>query len=760
MRLAHFLSGWRMLIRRVALAAVFLNGLFIGTELRSDDWPQWRGANRDGVWRETGIVDAVPATGLKVSWRARIGRGYSGPVVAEGRVFVTDQVFEPEVERVLCFDETTGQVLWTHAYAVNYKDMEYGNGPRASPTVHDGRVYTLGTQGDLCCLDAATGRLHWQKDLEQEYDARIPRYGASVSPLVEGDVLIVCIGGQPNASVIAFDRIAGEERWKTLDDEAGYSAPIVVERGGCRQVVVWTAERIVSMNPVSGEVYWDEKWKASFDAAQVLATPVLRDDRLLFVMAWNRGSKMLQLEADKPAASLLWQTRSRPTTMMSTPMMIDEDYFYSIDNVGGLCCQKADSGDEVWRTDEVAGNSPNSNAHLTPNGDRVFLFNQRGQLISARISPNGYEETGRTLLVEPTAAFRAQGPLVWSHPAFANKHVIARNDRLLVRASLAADDYSAIDAQIGNAETKPRILADFTGRNSALALTYSPNGQNLAVATWSGKVWQLDIATGNEINPPLPPFRNTCVGVTYSRDGKLLAYVGGSEFEQGGDLSRTAKVMLWDLTANVLRGDLPGHTSLVTSAAFSPDGNTLATGSADRTIQLWDTNTKQVKAVLKGHTDAVWTLAYIDDTTLVSAGWDHTLRFWNPATGEETSTLTGHEGEILSLAVSPDGKTLATGSGDWTVRLWDTTTRKSTATLKGHTGSVYAVAFSPDGETIASGSGDETVRLWSVAGENEQSTLRGHQSGISAVAFSPDGGTLASAGRDDPVRLWKLTSAD
>lgn len=423
--------------RPLLIIAAVIN-LLVVSQLRSEDWPQWRGVNRDGVWRESGVVEAVPRGGLIVRWRAKISRGYSGPVVAKGRVFATDQVFNPEVERVLCFDEKTGEAIWQHSYPTGYEDMEYGNGPRASPTVHDGRVYTLGTQGDLCCLDATTGKLHWQKDLEQEYDADVPRYGASVAPLIEGDVVIICIGGKPNASVIAFDRISGEERWRALDDEAGYSAPIVIERGGCRQAIVWTAENIVSLNPRTGKIYWTEEWGASFDAAQVLATPVLHKDRLLFVMAFNRGSKMLQLDADKPAATLLWRTRSRPTTMMSTPMMLDDDYFYSIDNVGGPCCQKADSGDEAWRTDEVAWGSPNSNAHLTPNGDRVFLFNQRGQLISGRLTPEGYEETGRALLVEPTAAYRALGPLVWSHAAYANKHVYARNDRMLERVSRAA----------------------------------------------------------------------------------------------------------------------------------------------------------------------------------------------------------------------------------------------------------------------------------------------------------------------------------
>jgi len=741
-------------VRALLLLANAINLL----NANAEDWPQWRGTARDGVWRESGIVAAIPSTGLKVRWTAKIGRGYSGPVVAEGRVYVTDQVFDPEVERLLCFDEQSGKQLWSHSYPTDYKDMEYGNGPRASPTVHDGRVYTMGTQADFCCVNAVTGELLWQKDLEAEYNASVPRYGASVAPLVEGDVVIACVGGK-GASVLAFDRVTGVERWTALDDEGGYSAPIMVEHGGARQAIVWTAENIASLNPATGDVYWTQKWKATFDAAQVVATPVLHKDQLLFVMGWNRGARMLQLDADSPQATILWQTRSRPTTTFSTPMMIGDNHFCSVDNVGGLCCQKADSGEEVWRTDKVTSTSPNANAHLTPNGDRVFLFNQRGQLISARITPEGYTETGRTLLVEPTAAYRAQGPLVWSHPAYANRHVFARNDRLLVRASLDGTDYPEPDTATPELVMKPRVLSQFTGRNSALALSFSPDGQTLAIASWSGKVTRLDVATDEERPEPLPTFRNQCIGVTHSPDGQLIAYVGGSEFEQDGDLSRTAKVMLWDVAKKTLRGDLSGHTSLVTSAAFSQDGQTLATGSADNTIRLWNTSDGTSTSVLKGHTDAVWAITFADDKTLASVSWDQSLRFWNSETGDEVATKTEHEAEVLSIAVSADGSTIATGSGDWTVRLWSSETKELLATMKGHKGSVYAVAFSPDGSVLASGSGDETARLWDVASRKEKAILRGHNSGLSAVAFSPDGKTFVTAGRDDPVRVWQMDSA-
>lgn len=742
----------------ITLAITLILSLLITPALLADDWPQWRGPNRDGVYRETGILKSIPPTGLNIRWRTRIGQGYSGPVVAQGRVYVTDHTFNPEVERVLCLDETTGRTLWTHTYPVDYEHMEYGNGPRAAPTVHQNKVYTLGTQGHLLCLNTTTGKLLWQKDLAQDYNASIPRYGASAAPLVYADLLIVCVGAKPQASVVAFDLNTGAERWKTLDDRPAYAAPIIINRGGAPQAIIWTADNITSLNPTTGHTHWQIPWKTTFDAAQVVATPVLHKDRLLFMMAWNRGSMMLKLDTHKPAASVVWKTRSLPTTTMATPLFIDEQHFYSMGNVNGLSCLDANSGDEVWTTDQVAGVANQSQAHLTPNQNRVFLFNQRGQLICAKLSSEGYEEFGRTLLVEPTPGHRAQGPVAWAHPAYANKHVIARNDREIVSASLDASHYPTSKAPLAKSTIKSQPLSQFVGSNIALALDFSPDGQTLALGTFAGQPKLLDLATGEEKLPAPTGFRNNCTAIKYSPDGKFLAYTGGSEFKQSSrNYESTGEVHLWNTTTQTPHADLKGHTSKVTAAVFSPDGQTLATGSADQSIRLWNIATKKHIATLKGHTNAVWAIAYSPDgQTLASASWDKTVKLWNPTTGALRATLKGHTEEILSLAISPDAQTLATGAADWTVRLWDLPTQTHRATLKDHHGAIYALAFSSDSKTLATGSGDQTIKLWNTQTAKLQTTLVAHESGVTALAFSPDDQTLASAGRDDAVRLWKL----
>jgi outer membrane protein assembly factor BamB len=724
---------------------------------RADDWPQWRGANRDGVWRETGIVESIPAAGLVVRWRAKVGNGYSGPAVAQGRVFVTDHVFDPEVERVLCFDEATGRQLWAHSYPCDYKDMEYGNGPRATPTIHDGKVYTLGTQGQLVCLDAAKGEVVWQKSLTKDFEDSIPRYGASAAPLVVGDLLIVCAGGEPGPSVIALDRITGEQRWKALAERPAYSAPMVIAAGGCQQVIVWTADSITSFEPTTGKIYWQVPWKATFDPAQMVASPVLHKDRLLFLGAWNRGSKMLKLDPTKPGATVLWETGTKPTTTISTPLFQNDGYFYATLNNGGLACLDAATGKEVWSTREPTS-ARGGTVHLTPNGDRVFLFNNIGDLILARLTPKGYQELGRTLLVEPTAGYRAQGAEAWAHPAYADKCVFARNDRELVCASLAADQ--AVEVTAAKQTMTSRLLPGLKDGEGAVALAFSPDGKTLVVGTssWPQSAKRLDLASGKTLPGPASHERSLCA-VAISPDGKLLVSVGGTEFKPPGkDGKPSAQVKLWDVLAGKDLGELTGHTSNVFAAAFSPDSKTLATGSADQTVRLWDMASRTRRAVLEGHADAVWSVAFSPDgKTLASASADRTVKFWDAGTGEERGSLKGHEAEIRAAAFSPDGKTVATCSADWTARLWDVATQKERAVLKGHGGGVLCLAFSADGKTLATGSGDETVKLWDVATAKERATLRGHRGSISAVVFSPDARTLASAGTDDGVRLWELT---
>ncbi|MFV1966251.1 MAG: PQQ-binding-like beta-propeller repeat protein [Pirellulaceae bacterium] len=416
----------------------------MGSPCFSDDWPQWRGPNRDGVWRETGIVETFDAPQIKLKWKTPIASGYSGPTVAHGRVYVTDRKVDPkQIERVHCLDWQTGEILWTHPYDCTYKGIGYEAGPRASVLVDEGRAYSLGTAGHLFCFDAATGDVLWNHDLYRTYHIRMPNWGVAASPLVEGDLLIVHFGGDHGACVAAFNKKNGKEVWKALPDDASYSAPIVVDHAGERVLVVWTGNRIVGMSPHSGKVAWEipspwEKWPIA------IATPVQADD-LLFFSETHRGSILLQMRRDRVAVDKRWHRRSQEVgkdqalhCLISTPM-IQGQHIYAADNRGVLRCLDVKTGEVRWQDRTAVPENSFATIHLVKNGNRVWMFNERGELIISRLTPERFIEISRAKLLAPTTdQLRRRDGVTWSHPAFAYRHVFARNDKEIVCADLSA----------------------------------------------------------------------------------------------------------------------------------------------------------------------------------------------------------------------------------------------------------------------------------------------------------------------------------
>jgi outer membrane protein assembly factor BamB len=431
---------------RAAWAAIAFCALsLMQGSLRADDWPQWRGPNRDGVWHETGIVEKFKDKQLKLDWHVDIGSGYSGPTIADGRVFVSDRLVEPtQVERVHCFDWKTGRELWTHVYDCRYSGVGYEAGPRAAVTINEGRAYALGAMGNLHCLDAAKGTVLWKKDLLKEYHIEMPIWGIAAAPLVDGRLVIVQVGGE-KACIVAFDKATGDEKWKSLDDRASYSAPIIIEQAGRRVLVCWTGDSIAGLDPSNGEVLWRYPFKPSRMVLNV-ATPVVHDDRI-FLTAFYDGSLMLRLDQKKLDVKEIWskvgpneQKTQALQSIISTPYF-DGPNVYGVDSYGQLRCLDAATGDRVWESQAAVPKARWATIHFIRNGDRMFLFNERGQLIIARLSPDGYHEISRTQVIDPTTGQLPQrGGVCWSHPGFAYKHIFARNDRELVCGSLAAGD--------------------------------------------------------------------------------------------------------------------------------------------------------------------------------------------------------------------------------------------------------------------------------------------------------------------------------
>jgi outer membrane protein assembly factor BamB len=420
--------------------------------LPAADWPEWRGAGRRGVWTETGILDRFPAGGLELSWRMPIGAGYAGPAVADGRVFVTEFVSRQGrrgVERVVCLDEQTGKVHWKHEWPVDYAGLQYDVGPRATPTVDGDRVYVLGALGHLFCLNAQTGEVLWTKNYREDYNATLPTWGMVGAPLVDGGQLICLVGGDPDAKVVSFDKMTGEELWRSLssDVEPGYIAPVILEAGGTRQLILWHPAALTALDPKTGKVYWDHPFKIGYGLT--VATPVWDTNRLL-VSAFYNGSRMFRLDSQKPAADLVWRGMSDSEietdglhSLVTTPVL-DGDYLYGIGSYGQLRCLDARTGKRVWETMEVTlENARWASAQIVRHGDRYFINNDRGDLILARLTPKGYEEIDRTRLIEPTSPTQRRRELNavhWSHPAYANRHILTRNDKEIVRYSLAKQE--------------------------------------------------------------------------------------------------------------------------------------------------------------------------------------------------------------------------------------------------------------------------------------------------------------------------------
>jgi outer membrane protein assembly factor BamB len=419
----------------------------------AEDWPEWRGKGRLGVWNETGVLQKFPDTGLRIEWRVPVKSGFSGPAVSGGRVYLTDFIETSHLkgrERALCLDEKTGKILWTREWDADYIGLmeTYASGPRATPTVDGDRVYMLGAKGMLHCLNARTGDVIWKKDYVKEYGAEVPTWGATSAPLVDGNLLVCLVGGDRNAKVVAFDKLTGKEVWRALasTSEPGYCQPTIVEQANVRQLIIWHPLAVTSLNPATGSVYWEQPFK--IEAGLSVATPVWSGP-LLLVSSFYNGSMMLALDDQKPRAEVLWRGKSHSEidtdglhALLTTPVIVG-DYIYGICSYGQLRCLNARTGERVWESLELTKERARwASGFLVRHGVRFFINNDRGDLIIAALSPDGYQEISRTKLIKPTSNpgnRREMGAVNWSHPAYANRHIVARNDTEILRASLAAN---------------------------------------------------------------------------------------------------------------------------------------------------------------------------------------------------------------------------------------------------------------------------------------------------------------------------------
>ena len=423
----------RMRICRRRVCGLILAVAVTGPSL-AEDWPRWRGPRGDGSWNAPPLPAEWPATELRTVWKHPVGGGYAGISVADGRLVTLDLVeaiaaksadtpadeAKPDgIERVWCLDAATGKPLWSHRYPVRYGNLGgYANGPRAAPTIHDGRVYTLGAVGHLFCFDALTGKILWQHDLVREYSAKVPLWGFAGSPVIDGDQLIVHAGANPNGCFMAFDRLTGKERWRAISDPAGYCTPVLIDTPSGRQLIGWTPEHIHGIDPRDGKPLWKLAYKITYGVS--IATPIYQEG-LLFVTAYWHGSKAIRLGKEPTAMELAWEDGKQLRGLMAQPLYRN-GYVYTIDKDYGLTCFELKTGRKLWDDDNQMtprGRNPHASFVWLNNTERILSLNSAGELILARLTPEGYHEESRTRVLRGK---------VWGHPAFADRFLYAKTD--------------------------------------------------------------------------------------------------------------------------------------------------------------------------------------------------------------------------------------------------------------------------------------------------------------------------------------------
>jgi len=383
-----------------------------------DEWPQFRGPHRDGVAPGARVAHGWPASGPRQLWRVPIGDGYSHLAVADGRVYT--QYGANANEYLGAFDAASGRQLWvqrTDSELVN----DQGNGPRSTPTFEAGTLYVQSAQGHLLAVAAATGKVLWNHDLVRELGARIPTWGSSSSPLVEGDLLLVAAGGSGGHAAMAFDKHSGRVVWAALDEKPGYASPIAITAAGMRQAIFFTGSSVSALAPLDGRLLWRVPWETSYDVNA--ATPLfIAPDKLFVSSGYDTGATVFQIHADgrQVAVTPVWQSRVLKNQFSST--VLAGDYLYGFDN-GTFKCVKAQTGEERWKQRGLGHGS------VILAGDLLVVLSESGKLVLADASPDAYHER---------ASFQALSGRCWSGPSLAGGKLFLRNAESMVAFDLAA----------------------------------------------------------------------------------------------------------------------------------------------------------------------------------------------------------------------------------------------------------------------------------------------------------------------------------
>ena len=412
---------WHNVSLTLALAVFAAGSLTAG----ADDWPQWRGPDRDGLSPASGLLESWPEGGPELLWLYRdAGIGYSSSAVVDGRLYTMGA--RDGAEYVIALDVRSGQEAWATRTGTLFTN-KWGDGPRSTPTIHEGRVYALGAGGDLVCLQAAGGKLVWHRTMA-EFGGATPEWGYTESPLVDGERVLSTPGGEKGA-VVALDRGTGELLWqsKQFTDAAQYSSIIAVEIHGVRQFVQRTTQSIVGIDTDGGLL-----WRAEFPDGRVavIPTPVVRGDRVYVTAGYGAGCKLIEIDGSQNASPVY---DNKVMKNHHGGVVLVGDHLYGYSDGYGWVCQVFDDGELVWNEKEALGKGSISYAD-----GRFYCLAQDGEVALIEATSKSYVEHGRFRL-DPQSELRSPHGGIWAHPVIADGRLYLRDQELLFCYDLGAD---------------------------------------------------------------------------------------------------------------------------------------------------------------------------------------------------------------------------------------------------------------------------------------------------------------------------------
>jgi outer membrane protein assembly factor BamB len=373
-------------------------GLLLSSRGWAADWPQFLGPQRNGIYDGADLAEEWPTKGPQVLWQKSVGHGFSGPVVANGKLILFTRAADQET--VTCFNAASGDAVWTFAYPTTYDDdFGFDNGPRATPAISEGRVYTLGAQGLLHCLDLPTGKKLWSADLQTQFQAGKGFFGIACSPLLEGVAVLLNIGGAKGAGIVALRKTDGKLLWKTSNDEASYSSPVCASINGSRYALFLTREGLVGVDPATGQNAFDYSWHSRNRMSVNAATPLVIGNEIFVSASYGTGAVLLRLNGRN--LEKVWAGDDRLSNHYATSVAL-KGFLYGIHGRTDpgfspppqLRCVELKTGKVAWQNDSIGA------ASLILAGGRLLILTAKGELVLANANPESFQPQARARIFQ------------------------------------------------------------------------------------------------------------------------------------------------------------------------------------------------------------------------------------------------------------------------------------------------------------------------------------------------------------------------